>query len=182
MVRRTVDDGSEERARLGEVPEIASDAIIEVRSITANLCPGGPNHLGLRAATRFIIERVAEHTPITVEHLLISLAQNETAHDQIAIVRLIQDGLNNDIKHAEASHLTVDEQAASTPVPIIIEGDGKGFQPTLMRAAGKGGGSGLTGMSERAHLLGGRLRIHSAPGCGVRSVFDISLPGRCRQS
>jgi signal transduction histidine kinase len=114
MVRKKLDDGSEERAHLGEVTEIVSDAIIDVRSVTANLCPGGLNHLGLRAAILAMIERVAKHTRITVEHKLISLDRNWTAHDQIAIVRPIQEGLNNAGNHDCAAKMSGGDSRVTT--------------------------------------------------------------------
>ena len=84
--------------------------------------------------------------------------------------RIAQEALVNACNHAQAQYismtLTLDEQS----VQMMIQDDGRGFDPekvTGQTGMGNEGHFGLTGMSERAKLLGGTLCIESEPGAGT---------------
>lgn len=83
------------------------------------------------------------------------------------LYRIAQEGLHNAVKYSSASHLTVSLRLDAEQVTLSIADDGAGFD-SAHRAPGNGrGGFGLTGMGERARLLGGSLRIVSEPGEGT---------------
>ena len=83
--------------------------------------------------------------------------------------RLVQEALNNIVKHAEAERVQVDVVEHDDRVSVTIRDDGRGFD-----ASRADGGFGLIGMQERVELVGGRLTIDSAPGRGT--VVRAELP------
>ena len=94
---------------------------------------------------------------------------------EVAIYRLVQEGLTNAVKHAgeAAVHISIadDENA----VTIRVHDDGPGFEPDAHHE-----GFGLIGVRERVALTGGTLSIDSAPGAGT--TLEATLPARRRTS
>ena len=88
------------------------------------------------------------------------------------LYRIVQEGLNNILKHADASSVSVLIEHRPGEIVLIIEDNGIGFDPTAgpRGSSPGGGGLGLVGMRERAALLGGTLEIESRPGEGT-TVF-----------
>jgi two-component system, NarL family, sensor histidine kinase YdfH len=87
--------------------------------------------------------------------------------------RLLSEALANVRKHAAASHVGVHLRASEHTLTLRVEDDGIGFQP---EQASPPGHYGLRGMRERARLLGGDLRIDSAPGAGTTVLLEMPLP------
>jgi signal transduction histidine kinase len=98
-------------------------------------------------------------------------------HIEIALYRIAQEGLQNIIKHADATtarlRFAVDDETAR----LEIVDDGVGFD-TFENPLGSDemGGYGVLSMSERAELVGGRLNIRSRPGAGTAVTATIPLP------
>ncbi|MBV9229440.1 MAG: GAF domain-containing sensor histidine kinase [Chloroflexi bacterium] len=96
------------------------------------------------------------------------------ARIEVGLYRIAQEALANALRHAEAQHieitLTVDEQWAR----LIVQDDGRGFDPDTVTQSVGAGHFGLTGMAERVKLLGGRICIQSEPGAGT--CVDVSIP------
>jgi signal transduction histidine kinase len=86
------------------------------------------------------------------------------------LYRVAQEALNNALKHAYASSVTVYLHQDERVVTLEIADDGTGFDPI---AARQRGGFGLRGMEERAARLGGKLRVQSSPGKGTRVRVEV---------
>ena len=99
-----------------------------------------------------------------------------SASQRIALVRFVQEALNNVREHSGATHVqvTLGVQRGLVSASVSDNGDGFSVEPTLLRAA-KAGRFGLVGMSERARLLGGRFDVRSEPGGGT-TVSIALLP------
>jgi signal transduction histidine kinase len=89
--------------------------------------------------------------------------------------RIMQEALNNAVKHSEAELITVTLGAAKGRVLLLVEDDGRGFDTAdpLLRARRLG----LTSMEERAEDLGGEARITSKPGKGTKVRVEVPLAG-----
>lgn len=94
----------------------------------------------------------------------------------VHVYRIVQEGLTNAAKHAQAGHVTVGvcvpQQAAGT-VDLVIEDDGLGQTDT--ERDGSGFGLGLTGIRERVLALDGTIDVQSKPGKGL--ILSVTLPG-----
>jgi two-component system sensor histidine kinase NreB len=90
---------------------------------------------------------------------------------EIAFYRIVQEALNNVIRHAQAKRVDVVLERRDDRLVLIIEDDGKGFDPQTVIE--KGDRLGLFGMRERAEMLGGNLIIESRPGKGTTLVVEV---------
>jgi two-component system NarL family sensor kinase len=86
------------------------------------------------------------------------------------LYRIAQQAVANSVRHAAASRVAVRLTWSPDAVGLRVEDDGDGFDPTAV----PGDRFGLVGMQERARLLGGTLRVESAPGAGT--AIDVRIP------
>jgi signal transduction histidine kinase len=91
------------------------------------------------------------------------------ARTQAEVLRIVQEALNNVRKHADATVVRVVTSAKDGGLQIMVMDNGRGFDPVEVA-----GGFGLTGMRERAELIGARLEVESRPSDGT--AIRISLP------
>ncbi len=84
-----------------------------------------------------------------------------------SLYRIVQEALNNVLKHAGAQNVSVLLQKQDGHLSLIIEDDGRGFDPDQDTIDTTSHKSGLIGMGERAALLNGKLEIDSSPGAGT---------------
>lgn len=163
------DDSQETSKALNIVSDSAAQAIEEIREITNNLRPRLIDRLGLTRAIGSMVKKLSDVIEIQREIDLIDGIFNET--EEISIYRIIQESLNNVIKHSDASHAVVKIKKDAKKVSISIADDGRGFDVEKIKATG---GLGLVGLSERAQLLNADLRIDSQIGEGT--LVEIKIP------
>lgn len=89
---------------------------------------------------------------------------------EVGLYRILQESLTNIGRHASAQHVTVQLVMMPDSLRLVIEDDGRGFDPERVPE----GHYGLVGMNERARLLGGCLELCSCPGDGTR--VEVSVP------
>lgn len=85
-----------------------------------------------------------------------------------AVYRIVQEALQNAIRHASAKKVTIVVRREERRLLIVIQDDGKGFDPKVKR------GLGLLGIQERVSHLNGTFRVESALGRGA--ILQIELP------
>ncbi|HKH59280.1 MAG TPA: response regulator [Flavitalea sp.] len=136
--------------------------INEIRTLSKSLAPPSLNEYGLVEAITELIEniRLTKTFNIDLKVKLDSINQFNSMQ-QLYIYRIIQEQLNNIIKHANAKKVSVELIEKYPFIDLIIHDDGKGFNPKE-----KSGGIGLTNIQNRAELLNGTLEILSAPNEG----------------
>ena len=92
------------------------------------------------------------------------------------LYRIAQEALNNVLKHANASNVSVLLHTRKKEIVLIIEDDGDGFDFVYRpESSSKFGGFGLVGMHERAAILNGKLEIESSPGSGTSIIVHVPL-------
>jgi signal transduction histidine kinase/ligand-binding sensor domain-containing protein len=154
---------------LGEISATASHAVEEMRGIAYNLRPYQLEKLGLTAAIRSLVARVNASSSIQVAGKLEDVDGLFTQEVEISIYRIVQEALNNTIKHSQASEGSVLVTSNSGTLDLIIEDNGRGFTPPDSRTQQESPkGFGLLGIAERVRMLGGNVVIQSAPGQGSR--------------
>jgi len=92
------------------------------------------------------------------------------------LYRTLQEGLTNVLRHADARRVRIEASASPRGVTLILQDDGRGFDPNAPRPASAG--IGLANLRRRLQSLGGRLEIHSAPGQGVRLAVFVPPAAR----
>jgi signal transduction histidine kinase len=159
---------------LHRLQTLSGDSLKELQRIISDLRPSHLDDLGLSAAIRWYAGRLQELTPlmIRVDIMGIEVPMDEAA--RITMFRIIQESLNNIIKHAGASHVQIDLEFREDNVHIMVRDNGAGFDLEAVRIRRSNRPSlGLAGMEERAVLLGGTVQIHSRPGYGTEVEATI---------
>lgn len=159
--------------QLGRLRSIAEDTLAELRRMIYDLRPSILDDLGLAAAIRSYAKETIEPQGVEVTMQITGLSQRLPPYIETAIFRIVQEGLTNILKHADARHATVEVTNRDGRVEMIIGDDGRGFDLAAV-ATRREGGMGLLGMRERAELLGGAMTIHSKPGAGTR--LEVAIP------
>ena len=163
------DDKERVLKELNNISESAAQALEEVREITNNLRPQLLDRLGLTKAITAMLKKVSGVIEIESEIDPIDNIFHET--QEISIYRIVQESLNNVIKHSNASNAIVRIKREENKVLITIEDNGKSFDPANVRSSG--GGLGLVGLKERAQLLSGEFLIDSRIGEGTKIRVEI---------
>ncbi|AYB30089.1 sensor histidine kinase [Chryseolinea soli] len=155
-----------------EIKGHINDTIAEVKRISYNVMPQALVDFGLEAALKGLCDTVRKYATFTIDFRYVKEFEHSLNFEvNIALFRIAQEGLNNVVKHAEATHVNLHLLDNEDEVYMLLEDDGKGFD---MRAAGQQGGQGLRNIKERAKLLDGSAEIHSSPGEGT--VVEVHIP------
>lgn len=166
---------TKERNSWNLVSSVALQSLSEIKSIAYNLRPNELDQFGLEKTIQSLVERMSRTSGIDI-YEKINLGSNTLPSDlEIHIYRIIQEGLNNVVKHSLASEATIEVNDFKDSLNIRISDDGRGLQKhskhgrdTIKR------GLGLQGIEERARIFGGFLKIESAPGKGT--ALKVSIP------
>ncbi len=93
---------------------------------------------------------------------------------EINIYRIVQEGINNILKHSDASRAEITVRRENGAIELVICDDGKGFDARALRKERSSGGFGLIGMGERIQMMEGTFEIQSSPGHGMK--FHAVIP------
>ena len=149
--------------------EMAQGAVQQVKALSFSLRPAQLDLLGLVPAVQSAVQRVAE--PAGLKFTVTSRgAEPEKLSETAAVaVRLVQEALNNVVRHSHASHVVVRLRfLAHRRIGLLVMDDGLGFDKhDLLSGQPTERNVGLHGMIERTELAGGRLHIRTRPGAGV---------------
>jgi PAS domain S-box-containing protein len=155
-----------------KIGHFIGETIKEVRRLYHDLSPGDLEDLGLTEALRDMIEEVAAlQKKIKWEVRLDNLDGLFPLPVQIAIYRVVQEGLTNVGKHAKAKNVSIIAKKESHWVSITIEDDGRGFEAAKVLETKRS--LGLLTMEERVKILGGTFTLWSQKKQGTRISFTI---------
>ena len=155
----------------------ASQAIGEVRQIAYDLRPHQLDLLGLSKAIEVLAVRVCQAAVIRADVNIDDLSGAFPKHSEIHVYRIVQECLNNVVKHSQAKNVLVMARRTETTVFLSVKDDGIGFMQSQSERNANGGGFGLLGLRERAELLRGSLTVRSTPGAGTIATIEFLLDG-----
>ncbi|MCX4697463.1 HAMP domain-containing sensor histidine kinase [Streptomyces sp. NBC_01373] len=151
------------REEVGQAQEATRAGLDEIRRIARRLRPGVLEELGLPSALRSLAAEFTTHG-LTVRHHVPGDLPRLTEESELVVYRIAQEGLTNTARHAAADRAEVRLSPVTGGVELLVRDDGKGL-------GGAPEGSGISGMRERALLIGAALSLEPAPGRGT----DIRL-------
>ena len=160
------------RPELHETKRLANQAMEELLHLARQLRPTALDDHGLIPALGSQVEDFSQRTGIDARFSRHGDVPTLTDEEQLVIYRVTQESLSNIAQHAGARHVSVQLTFAGRTI-LRIADDGRGFGPgpgnsgRNGRPRGRVGGLGLSGMRERALLVGGNFALHSAPGEGT---------------
>jgi two-component system sensor histidine kinase UhpB len=159
------------RRELTETKRLASQAMDELLALARQLRPAVLDDHGLVPALHSQVRDFADQTGIDASFRTRGAISRLSPEQQLVIYRVTQEGLSNVAQHAAAAKVEVELSFIGRTV-LRISDNGQGFD-TANGARRNGGGLGLSGMRERALLIGGRLSLWSADGGGTRVELTI---------
>jgi len=159
------------QTKINDTRQLVSKAINDLRDLSRSLHGDRIAELGLQDAISNelkILQNTGQYqTAFTITGDRYKLEPPK----EMVLFRIVQEAINNSIKHAKAKKITVQLKYQPASFILSVEDDGIGFNATGLEAAQKG--IGLKSMQNRAALIGGSLSLDSAPGNGT--VINIDL-------
>lgn len=148
--------------------EMLDSSIHEMRRVAHNLMPEALVKFGLDAALRDFCNDVTQSGVLNVTYQSVGLESKATDQSvAITIYRIVQELLNNTMKHASAQHAVVQVSRSGEDISITVEDDGKGFDTAILQQSS---GIGWSNIRHRVELMKGKMDVLSSPGKGT-SVF-----------
>ncbi|RYD03657.1 hypothetical protein N752_18080 [Desulforamulus aquiferis] len=147
----------------------------EVRHFSQNLRPSIIDHLGLLPAIEFLLQSLESSSTVSTILNIEGQSRPLNKETELVVFRIVQEALNNVKRHSEANLVEVTMIFAPEGIQFTIEDNGKGMggSSNILDFMQRGK-LGLAGMSERAKLLGGDMKVISSAGKGT--VIKICIP------
>lgn len=146
-------------------------SIQSVRQISSELRPAVLDHLGLREAIQWEATKFEARTGIRCRVNWEVRAEPADRTRQLAMFRILQEALTNVARHAHAGAVRISVRGRGKVLTLTIRDNGRGITKAELASVKS---IGLLGMSERARLLGGRVRVAGSPGRGT--AVTVTMP------
>ncbi len=150
---------------------IIKESIEEVREISHNLHPHLLDRLGLTKAIEAMVKKMSHASQIKFDLDIEAIDDLLPAKSQIHFYRIIQEALNNTVKHSNANSAFITIRKSGNQIQTIIKDDGKGFQEGSHTLEGLG----IKDMKERTRLISGNFHLSSKTGSGTEIRFNIPV-------
>jgi two-component system, NarL family, sensor kinase len=158
---------------IDQTKQMLDDTINSVRRISRDLMPSTLEKFGLIHALTELCERFQNTSRITINFREEGNLRPLDKNRELMIFRIVQELLNNAIKHSQASLITV-TLAINGHILVLVQDNGVGFDPeTIKRSAQGTKGLGLFNIENRARLLGGKVEY---PAAKQGSVTKLTIP------
>jgi two-component system sensor histidine kinase DegS len=170
---RGVEDAFKE---IRDLKKMVRSALYEVRRIIYDLRPMALDDLGLIPTLKKYLVTVTEYNRSEsampdIQFVNIGMDKRLPPKLEVALFRLIQESVQNALKHADASVIQVKLEIKKEHILAVVKDNGKGF---VVREK-KSGSFGMIGMRERIELLEGDISFHSKPGEGTAVLISVPL-------
>lgn len=160
------------RERLAALREVVNEAATNLHDLITHLRPPSLRRYGLPAAVQQLVDTLTGLGDMRVGVDLEALPEVLPEEDEVAVFRVVQEGLSNVARHSGAANASVTAARVGDRLRILVEDDGRGFDADRVDGRER---YGLLGLRERLELLGGRLTIESAPGSGTTLIAELAL-------
>ncbi|MBI5464370.1 MAG: hypothetical protein HY966_05390, partial [Ignavibacteriales bacterium] len=170
LAMKNVHDVNTTAEQLNEIAESARASINDVRTISHGLRPIHLEQFGLRETLLNLCEQVRDTSSIECVYHIDEIDGLFSADKEINFFRIIQEGINNFLKHSGAAQASIMIRRMETAVTASLWDNGKGFEMTALKE-----GLGMTGIRERTKILGGTSEVKSSPGEGTTVLITIPI-------
>ena len=170
-------DAAKAEAEIRETLHKLNEMISDLRYYINELRPEQGSPATLSAALGNLVAEISRVTPATIKLDVPDDAGQILGPRAIGqVLQVVREALTNSVKHSGARSVEVSAKPTAGHLLISVKDDGIGFDRSTVNAPiGPGQQRGLKNMSTRAGILGGRLQIKSAPGCGTEVVLEVPL-------
>ena len=153
--------------------DVAANILRDVRQLAIELRPPVLDDLGLVPAINKYIEKFGERQGLSIELSTIGAGRQIDGQIAVALYRIIQEGLNNVVKHSGAKKVRISIADNREYISLTIADDGRGISGDDLLKAQRESRLGLYGMRERVELLQGRMDIETSPEGGAALIITI---------
>lgn len=157
---------------ISEAQSLIAELMGRVRNLSMELRPTMLDELGLLPTLDWFVTQYTKLTEVRVMLDPAGVDQRFPPEVETSAYRIFQEALTNVARHAGVDQAKVTIQLTGEDLVVRVEDQGVGFNPTEISALAS---SGLSGMRERARLLGGQLNLDSAPGQGTRLTARLPV-------
>jgi two-component system, NarL family, sensor histidine kinase DegS len=166
---KTTDDAIKE---IRDLKRMVRSALYEVRRIIYDLRPMALDDLGLVPTLKKYLSTIEEYNDKTsIQFINMGLDIRLPPKFEVALFRMVQESVQNSLKHAEATHIQVKVEVKKDNITVVIKDNGKGFDLHTQKT----GSFGIMGMKERVDLLEGDITIDSKVGGGTVILIRVPL-------
>jgi signal transduction histidine kinase len=151
---------------------LVDDSVKEVRAVSHNMMPNTLIKLGLGSAVREFITKLGNAPTLKVDLEIVGLDTRLNDQVETVLYRVIQEIVNNIIKHAKASQISMQLIRHETELNVMIEDNGIGFDTNKLDTFD---GIGLKGIQTRIEFLNGSVHFDSSIGRGTTVIIDVPL-------
>ncbi len=160
---------------LQELRHFVNTLIEGVRHLSRELWPMVVDHLGVDAAFEHLFSGFLDYSNVKIDAHLEPVGDYFPIEEQRHIYRLLQESLNNVVKHADAESIQVSARVIEDDVVLGVYDDGCGFDvESVTTDTDKTCGIGLQSMAERVKILNGQMDMTSIPGKGTSIIFTFA--------
>lgn len=157
--------------------EMIEDLNYELRSICGNLRPSSLRDLGLIPAVEVLFQQIMQKELLVISLEIIGMSREQRFKEELEVVafRLLQEGINNVVKHSGSTRANVSIALIEDKIEVSVNDHGKGFDPQRIPDWSLTGNHfGIIGMQERIESMGGEFYITSGIGHGV--ILKATIP------
>jgi signal transduction histidine kinase len=177
LALQEMEGGSFMAKQVEDISSIASQTLDEARRIAYNLRPYQLDRFGLTEAIRYMLEETSRTSSIDCDCTVDEIEGLFPKESEINIYRIVQESVNNIMKHSGATQAWVKVRRIDAEVILEIRDNGKGLDPAdgIGELPQERNGLGLLGIRERVKLLAGTFSIHSVPARGTKIIISIPI-------
>lgn len=157
----------------GNALSLLDESVKEVRSISHNLLSNGLIKLGLISAVKEFVNQINTPAGLKINLETIGLEERLDPTIENVLYRVLQEIVNNIIKHAHATQVSIQFIKHEGELSLLVEDNGVGFNPILVRQ--KDDGIGLKNIETRIAYIGGNVFFDSTPGKGTTVSIEVPL-------
>jgi len=154
-----------------DVLHILDNSIQDISNISHLLHPSELETLGLTQSIESMIDRLASSSDLKIINKLDNIDKFFEAKERINIYRIIQESLNNVLKHSKAANVVLSSIVKKNKLVLSIKDDGLGFDTSISQSKSTKPHLGLKSMNERAFMLNGELSINSSVNKGTEIII-----------
>lgn len=178
LLKRYLPDEPEAERLLGELREMTTQAVDDLRRIIRAMRPVYLEDLGLVPALQMLVKDLDESMPgLSMAFQQEGTTRRLPSEQEMALYRVAQEALNNVWQHSQANGAELAIRYLDDGLVLSVQDNGIGFEaPQRVTDLPAAGHFGIMGMYERAALIGAEMRVRSEPGRGTTVTIRLPRP------
>ncbi len=154
--------------------ELVGQVIQDMRQLSHSLSPDYLEQQGLQALIAQQLQQLEKTNQYTAKLTVTGYPEQRNLQKEMVVLRIVQELLNNTVKHAKATIISIDMLYQQNGLTVTVKDNGIGFDPASLSTAAGNAGLGLINMHKRMELVEGTININSCPGNGTTVVISVT--------